>query len=205
MPFSSRRRWSAVRLDGVTYVLGAPELLPSAGLADRVGEEARSGRRVLGLARTSAPLARGGGVDPPLPAGLELVGVVCLDERGEAELTGQLRQPAHLPVVEIAEQEQDGVGARLLRRPQVLLGREEALREERHGRARPRSAQVVPAAAEALVDEDGDRSGAGRRVLAREPRWVGVRPDVAERGRAPLDLRDRSEARAGERVTKPHS
>ena len=81
VPFSSRRRWSAVRLDGVTYVLGAPELLPSAGLADRVGDEARSGRRVLGLARTSAPLARGGGVDPPLPAGLELVGVVVLAER----------------------------------------------------------------------------------------------------------------------------
>ena len=81
VPFSSRRRWSAVRLGGVTYVLGAPELLPSAGLADRVGEEARSGRRVLGLARTSAPLARGGGVDPPLPAGLELVGVVVLAER----------------------------------------------------------------------------------------------------------------------------
>jgi len=80
VPFSSRRRWSALRLDGVTYVLGAPELLPLGELGERVAAEARSGRRVLGLARTSAPLARGE-VAPSLPPGLELVGVVVLAER----------------------------------------------------------------------------------------------------------------------------
>ena len=107
MPFSSRRRWSAVRLDGVTYVLGAPELLPLGELAERVGEEARAGRRVLGLARTRSPLAASG-PEPPLPSGLELLGVVVLSERLRAHaaetiaffheqgvrLEGPLRRPA---------------------------------------------------------------------------------------------------------------
>jgi P-type E1-E2 ATPase len=80
VPFSSRRRWSAVRLDGVTYVLGAPELLPLGELAERVGEEAASGRRVLGVARTRAPLSTSG-PEPRLPPGLELLGVAVLSER----------------------------------------------------------------------------------------------------------------------------
>jgi magnesium-transporting ATPase (P-type) len=80
VPFSSRRRWSALRLDGVTFVLGAPELLPLGELAERVADEARSGRRVLALAKTSSPLARGR-ADAPLPGGLQLVGVVVLAER----------------------------------------------------------------------------------------------------------------------------
>jgi magnesium-transporting ATPase (P-type) len=80
VPFSSRRRWSAVRVAGVTYVLGAPELLPLGELAGRVDDEARSGRRVLAVARTTASLAQGL-ADPPLPSGLELVGVVVLSER----------------------------------------------------------------------------------------------------------------------------
>jgi cation-transporting P-type ATPase E len=80
VPFSSRRRWSAVRVAGVTYVLGAPELLPLGELTARVDEEARSGRRVLAVARTKDRLAQGL-ADPPLPSGLELVGVAVLSER----------------------------------------------------------------------------------------------------------------------------
>src|SRR5581483_9600135 len=56
VPFSSRRRWSGVRLDGTSYVLGAPELLPLGALAGRAEQEARAGRRVVALARTAAPL-----------------------------------------------------------------------------------------------------------------------------------------------------
>ena len=79
---------------------------------------------------------------------------------------------AHRVVVEVAEQQQHGVGAGLLRRSQVLLGREEALREQRNAGARARGAKVVPVAAEALVDEHGDGRCAGRRVR-RAASWAG--------------------------------
>src|SRR5581483_9595041 len=45
VPFSSRWRWSGVRLDGESYVLGAPEQLPLGELGARAEQEARSGRR----------------------------------------------------------------------------------------------------------------------------------------------------------------
>ncbi|HVP75777.1 MAG TPA: HAD-IC family P-type ATPase [Gaiellaceae bacterium] len=80
VPFSSRRRWSGVRLHGVSYVLGAPEEVPVGGLAERAEQEARSGRRVVALARTDQPLP---GLDPDiaLPKGLEPLGLVVLAER----------------------------------------------------------------------------------------------------------------------------
>src|SRR6185503_2294698 len=76
VPFSSRRRWSALELDGRRLVLGAPETLldgsragsgdaspgggaagsaPGGTLADRAAEEAATGRRVLALASYGAP------------------------------------------------------------------------------------------------------------------------------------------------------
>ena len=66
-------------------------------------------------------------------------------------------------------------------------------------------AQVVPGAAEALVDEHGDGGGARALVGRGELGRIRVRADVAERGRAALDLGDRGRARASrERVPKPH-
>ena len=60
VPFSSRRRWSAVRLDGVTYVLGAPELLPLRG----PGRSRRRGGRApaagCSVSRGRRRLSRGG-------------------------------------------------------------------------------------------------------------------------------------------------
>ncbi|SRR6266540_622346 len=79
VPFSSRWRWSAVRLDGVSYVLGAPEQLPLGGLDARAEQEARSGRRVVALAQTSAPLDGRDPADGP-PPGLEPRGLVVLAE-----------------------------------------------------------------------------------------------------------------------------
>ena len=79
VPFSSGRRWSALALDGRTYVLGAPELLPLGTLGGRVADEQRSGRRVLALA-TSANVPRGGD-EPLLPEPLEPSGLVVLAER----------------------------------------------------------------------------------------------------------------------------
>ncbi len=80
VPFSSRYRWSGVRLAGTTYVLGAPERLPLGALAGRVAYEAERGRRVVGLATTTAPLD---GIDPAAgpPDGLRLRGLVVLAER----------------------------------------------------------------------------------------------------------------------------
>ena len=47
VPFSSRRRWSGLRLGGIDFVLGAPELYELGALAERADAEARDGRRVV--------------------------------------------------------------------------------------------------------------------------------------------------------------
>lgn len=85
VPFSSRRRWSALELDGERLVLGAPEaLLEAAGapsaLRERAAEEAAGGRRVLALAAAGGPLPPAA-PDAPLPDGLAALGIVVLAER----------------------------------------------------------------------------------------------------------------------------
>jgi cation-transporting P-type ATPase E len=80
LPFTSRRRWSGVRLDDVSYVLGAPEELPLADLDARAEHEARSGRRVIALAKTTAPLDDPDRAAGPPPA-LEPLGLVVLAEQ----------------------------------------------------------------------------------------------------------------------------
>src|ERR1700761_6429105 len=79
IPFSSRRRWSALELDGRRLGLGAPEALlgmdaaggdggskgeggaqTGASLRRRAAEEAAAGRRVLALASYGAPLPEPG-------------------------------------------------------------------------------------------------------------------------------------------------
>jgi P-type E1-E2 ATPase len=88
VPFSSRRRWSALRLDGTSYVLGAPELFPLGPLAERAAAEAANGRRVVALATTSSDLAD---ADPEagIPGTLVPQGLVLIAERlrGEAKRT----------------------------------------------------------------------------------------------------------------------
>ena len=85
VPFSSRRRWSALELNGERLVLGAPEaLLDGAGgdaaLRERAGSEAASGRRVLALAAAEAPLPPAA-PDAPLPRPLRPLGIVVLAEQ----------------------------------------------------------------------------------------------------------------------------
>lgn len=79
VPFSSRRRWSGLRLDGRGYVLGAPEHFPLGGLAARAETEARSGRRVLAFGVTETGLDGGDPAGPPTP--LVPLGLVILSER----------------------------------------------------------------------------------------------------------------------------
>jgi cation-transporting ATPase E len=69
VPFSSRWKWSGLRLGGVTYVLGAPDVLAQAGaltlppnLARRLEEETAAGRRVVAFGDSPEPLP-----DDPAP------------------------------------------------------------------------------------------------------------------------------------------
>jgi cation-transporting ATPase E len=80
VPFSSRWRWSGLRVDGTSYVLGAPELFPLGDLACRAAAEAHEGRRVVAFAETSGDLASVEPVDGP-PGQLRLLALVVLSER----------------------------------------------------------------------------------------------------------------------------
>ena len=82
VPFSSRWKWSACRLEGdeQTLVLGAPDVLLGVAAPALVSEHERAGRRTLVLGRTPAELAA-----PPEPTGLrrppiEPIAVIALEE-----------------------------------------------------------------------------------------------------------------------------
>jgi len=80
VPFSSRRRWSALQLGSTTYVLGAPELFPLGELEARSVQEAGAGRRVIAFGTADAP------VEPESPLrGLRLRGLAVLGERLRAD------------------------------------------------------------------------------------------------------------------------
>jgi cation-transporting ATPase E len=82
VPFSSRRRWSALDLGDERLVFGAPERFANTDvtLANRARSEATAGRRVLELARTEAPLT-GDGPEPRFPDAVRPLGLVVLAER----------------------------------------------------------------------------------------------------------------------------
>ena len=80
VPFSSRWKWSAVRLADAGYVLGAPELFALGELGEQAGGQAEAGRRVVALAATGHPLSE---IDPAggPPPDARLLGLVTLSER----------------------------------------------------------------------------------------------------------------------------
>ena len=82
VPFSSRRRWSALDLGDERLVLGAPERFADAdpALVDRGREEASAGRRVLALGRTDAQLPEDT-TEPEFPVDVTPLGLVVLAER----------------------------------------------------------------------------------------------------------------------------
>src|SRR6185436_14893016 len=56
VPFSSARKWSAMRVDGEYWIMGAPEMVwPNSGdeLSQRVNEISQRGKRVLILVKTN--------------------------------------------------------------------------------------------------------------------------------------------------------
>jgi P-type E1-E2 ATPase len=75
VPFSSRTRWSALRLGDAGYVLGAPELFPLGPLAGEAQAEQRAGRRVLALGTTTQAFDRESDGRPPptVPLGLAVL------------------------------------------------------------------------------------------------------------------------------------
>ncbi|MET0297251.1 MAG: HAD-IC family P-type ATPase [Microbacterium sp.] len=88
IPFSSRRKWSAVALDGQTWVLGAPEMVfgdaatdPSTGLGKTVTELASSGRRTLVLAHSATAIDDADVEAERLPAGVAPAVVLTFREK----------------------------------------------------------------------------------------------------------------------------
>ena len=86
IPFSSRRKWSAIRDEacGTTWVLGAPEIVladHSEPVLERARRIAAQGTRVVALARSCSPCTQASEDDEPrLPGGLEAAGIVVLTE-----------------------------------------------------------------------------------------------------------------------------
>ncbi|HEY7537426.1 MAG TPA: HAD-IC family P-type ATPase [Gaiellaceae bacterium] len=82
VPFSSRRRWSALDLGDVRLVLGAPEWFAGAdaALAARARQEAGGGRRVLAIGQAEAPLGDAD-AEPGFPERVRALGLVLLAER----------------------------------------------------------------------------------------------------------------------------
>lgn len=79
VPFSSRRRWSAVQLTTGSIYLGAPGRVPAGSLAPTATEHQAQGRRVLTVARSDDPIPSHPDETPP--PGLAPVGLVVLAEQ----------------------------------------------------------------------------------------------------------------------------
>jgi cation-transporting P-type ATPase E len=78
LPFSSRRRWSAVEMPDGAFYLGAPGRIPVGDLDGMAARLQREGRRVLAVAQGGDHLPDEPGDRPP--GGLEPLGIVVLAE-----------------------------------------------------------------------------------------------------------------------------
>jgi magnesium-transporting ATPase (P-type) len=90
VPFSSRWKWSGLRLGGVSYVLGAPDILAASGalelppgLARKLAEETAAGRRVVAFGQSSEALPDDPEHAPP--PRLTAVALVILEETLRAD------------------------------------------------------------------------------------------------------------------------
>jgi P-type E1-E2 ATPase len=80
VPFSSRQKWSALRIDGRSYVLGAPEHFPLGALGEQAEAEAAAGRRVVAFGTTASRLDGLAPGDAP-PRDLQPLALVVLSEQ----------------------------------------------------------------------------------------------------------------------------
>ncbi len=127
-----------------------------------------------------------------------------LDEGIHAEIARACLEATGSLVVEVAKQQEHGVGAGGAQLHELVVSREEPLREQRQPDRGSRGPQVVDAAAEALVDEHRDRGSARPLECRGERGGIGIGPQLARRWRTALHLGDGGEARSGECVSKPH-
>jgi magnesium-transporting ATPase (P-type) len=90
VPFSSKWKWSGLRLGGVSYVFGAPDILTASGalelppgLARKLEQETAAGRRVVAFAQSSDGLPE----DPEhtAPPRLTPVALIVLEETLRAD------------------------------------------------------------------------------------------------------------------------
>ena len=110
-PFSSRRRWSGLRLGDRRYVLGAPELFPlDLILGGRAAKEAGAGRRVLAFGTTEQPLATDGDGTPGTPTPLGLV-VLSEELRPQARETVEFFQAEGVELKVLSGDSPDTVAA----------------------------------------------------------------------------------------------
>ena len=91
VPFSSRRKWSAIRVGSsnstepasVTWVLGAPEIVLAADgqdVLERACQIAAQGERVVALARSRSTWTLASEEEPRLPESLEAAAIIVLTE-----------------------------------------------------------------------------------------------------------------------------
>jgi len=75
VPFLARRRWSGLRIGGVRYVLGAPEIFSLGDLESPAAAYQEAGRRVVGFGTTTArfPDDADDGPPPLRPLGLAVL------------------------------------------------------------------------------------------------------------------------------------
>jgi cation-transporting ATPase E len=85
VPFTSRRRWSAVAFANGSFYLGAPGRVPVGALAVEAEHHQQQGRRVLALARGDGPLPEH--ADEGLPRDLEPLGLIVLAEELRPNVT----------------------------------------------------------------------------------------------------------------------
>jgi cation-transporting P-type ATPase E len=90
VPFSSKWKWSGLRLGGTSYVLGAPDILAASGalelppgLARKLEEETAAGRRVVAFAQANEALPEDPEQAPP--PRLTPIALVVLEETLRAD------------------------------------------------------------------------------------------------------------------------
>ena len=89
VPFSSARKWSGARINGVSYVIGAPEFVfkkKTKTLEKTTEEMAKKGYRVMVVASSKNKFA-----DSKLPSTLKLEGFIYITDKIRAEAPDTLR------------------------------------------------------------------------------------------------------------------
>lgn len=197
VPFSSARKWSGVELDGLCWVMGAPEIVLSGAeggrqLLGRAGELAGGGVRVVALARSASGFGEGNGDgEARLPHGLVAAGLVVLSEevRPDAAQTLEYFRAQGVEVKIISGDNPDTVAAVAARAGVRGPGGEEGSQPV------ALDARTLPARAEDPADREALAAALdGAQVLGR------VTPEQKKAVVQALHLRGRTVAMTGDGV-----